>query len=174
MTETPGAETEAETESEVTPGTRVTTGTAGTPGAAGQAGGTATDHQALAERWFTRAWAGGDPSIAEEVFASDFVLNGQVVGPAGPRRSVAAVHAAFSDVGVDLDLVVTDGPFVVTHYTTTARHTGTFRGVPPSGRSVRATGIVVWQVVDGKVVRDWNVFDTAALLAQITAAPPNP
>lgn len=138
----------------------------------------AAGHRALAERWFGLAWAGGDTAIAEEVFAPDFVLNGRTVGPDGPRHSVAAVHRAFSGVRVTLDLVLTDGPHVVTHYTTTARHTGTFRGVPASGRSITATGIVVWEVVDGRVVRDWNVFDTAGLLAQLTgnaapaAAPP--
>ncbi|MBM9508207.1 ester cyclase [Actinacidiphila acididurans] len=128
----------------------------------------AAGHRALAERWFGRAWAGGDTAIAEEVFAPDFVLNGRTVGPDGPRHSVAAVHRAFSGVRVTLDLVLTDGPHVVTHYTTSARHTGTFRGVPATGRSITATGIVVWEVVDGKVVRDWNVFDTAGLLAQLT------
>lgn len=132
--------------------------------------GGAADHRALAEEWFSRAWAGGDTSVAERVFAPDFVLNGRKVGPQGPRRSVEAVHRAFTEVRVELDLVLTDGPFVVTHYTTTARHTGTFRGVPPSGRAVRATGIVIWRMAAGKVVQDWNVFDTAALLAQITAA----
>jgi steroid delta-isomerase-like uncharacterized protein len=126
-------------------------------------------HRNLAERWFRRAWAGGDTSIAEDVFAEHFVLNGTTVGPAGPSRSVAAVHRAFSDVGVALDLVLTDGPHVVTHYTTTARHTGTFHGVPASGRTIRASGIVIWEVAGGKVVRDWNTFDTAGLLAQLTA-----
>jgi steroid delta-isomerase-like uncharacterized protein len=127
------------------------------------------DHRALAEHWFSRAWAGGDTSIAEQVFADDFVLNGRQVGPGGPRRSVQAVHRAFSDVGVDLDLVLTDGPYLVTHYTTTARHTGPFHGVPPTGRSIRATGIVIWEISGGRVVRDWNAFDTAGLVAQLTA-----
>lgn len=134
----------------------------------------AAAHRALAERWFGRAWAGGDTGIAEEVFAERFVLNGREVGPDGPRRSVAAVHSAFSRIGVTLDLVLSDGPYTVIHYTTTARHTGDFRGVPPSGRPVTATGIVIWEVRDGKVVRDWNVFDTAGLLAQIAGAAPSP
>ncbi|WP_225849177.1 ester cyclase [Streptomyces sp. HPF1205] len=134
----------------------------------------AAGHRELAERWFGRAWAGGDTGIAEEVFAGDFVLNGRVVGPDGPRRSVAAVHRAFSGIGVTLDLVLSDGPYAVIHYTTTARHTGTFRGVPASGRPVTATGIVIWRIEDGRVVRDWNVFDTAALLAQISGAGPDP
>ncbi len=128
----------------------------------------AADHRKLAEYWFSRGWAGGDASIAEEVFSEDFVLNGRKVGPAGPRRSVAAVHGAFSDIGVELDLVLTDGPYVVTRYTTTARHTGTYRGVPASGRSIRVSGIVIWKIADGKVVQDWNSFDTAEVVAQIT------
>jgi predicted ester cyclase len=105
------------------------------------------------------------------VFADGFVLNGRPVGPAGPQRSVAAVHGAFSDIGVELDLVLTDGPYVVTHYTTTARHTGVYRGVPATGRSIRVSGIVIWKIADGKVVQDWNSFDTAEVVAQLTAAP---
>lgn len=130
-----------------------------------------TDHARLAEHWFGTAWAGGDVSIADEIFADDFVLNGRKVGPEGPRRSVRGVHRAFSDIGVDLDLVVTDGSHVVTHYTTTARHTGSYRGVHASGNWIRVSGIVIWEIHGGKVVRDWNVFDTGEVVAQITAAP---
>ncbi|WP_320784009.1 ester cyclase [Streptomyces sp. CRN 30] len=126
-------------------------------------------HARLAQHWFGRAWAGGDVTIADEVFAADFVLNGRTVGPDGPRRSVRAVHSAFSDIGVDLDLIITDGSHVVTHYTTTARHTGTYRGVPASDRWIKVSGIVIWEIRGGKVVRDWNVFDTGEVVAQISA-----
>jgi steroid delta-isomerase-like uncharacterized protein len=129
------------------------------------------DHKSLAERWFHRGWAGGDTSIADDIFAADFILNGRKVGPAGPRRSVEAVHSAFSDIGVELDLLLADGRYVITHYTATARHTGDYRGVPASGRPVRASGIVIWEIAGGKVVQDWNSFDTAGLVAQLTAAP---
>ncbi|MFJ9084509.1 MULTISPECIES: ester cyclase [unclassified Streptomyces] len=131
-----------------------------------------TEHARLAETWFGTAWAGGDVSIADQVFAPDFVLNGKQVGPEGPRRSVRGVHKAFSDIEVDLDLVVTDGVHVVTHYTTTARHTGTYRGVPASGNRIHVSGIVIWEVHDGLVRRDWNVFDTGEVIAQITAPHP--
>jgi predicted ester cyclase len=149
----------------------VSRGTAARRGAAADSG-TAAGHRALVDRWFGRAWAGGDTSIAEEVFAADFVLNGRMTGPEGPRRSVAAVHGAFSGIGVSLELVLSDGPYTVIHYTTTARHTGTFRGVAASGRSIRAGGIVIWEIAGGKVVRDWNVFDTAGLLSQISPGRP--
>lgn len=132
--------------------------------------GAASDPRQLVEFWFKKGWAGGDASAAGEVFSQDFVLNGKTVGPAGPQRSVARVHSAFSDIGVDLDLVLTDGPYVVTHYTTTARHTGNYHGVPASGRSIHVSGIVIWKISDGKVVQDWNAFDTAEVVAQITAS----
>jgi len=124
--------------------------------------------RALAEKWFNRGWAGGDVSVAGEVFAADFVLNGTKVGPAGPQRSVVAVHSAFSSIGVELDLLLTAGPYTVTHYTTTAVHTGNYRGVPATGRSIRVSGIVIWLIRDGKVVQDWNCFDTGAVIAQLT------
>lgn len=125
-------------------------------------------HRALAEKWFTKGWAGGDISVADEVFAEDFVLNGARVGPAGPRRSVTAVHSAFSSIGVELDLVLASGSYITTHYTTTAKHTGNYRGVPATGRTIRASGIVIWFIQEGKVVQDWNCFDTATVISQIT------
>jgi len=125
-------------------------------------------HRALAEKWFTKGWAQGDISVAGEVFATDFILNGETVGPAGPQRSVTAVHSAFSEIGVELDLLLTAGPYAVTHYTTMAKHTGNYRGVPATGRSIRVSGIVIWLIRDGKVVQDWNCFDTGAVISQLT------
>ncbi|MFJ8436196.1 ester cyclase [Kitasatospora sp. NPDC094019] len=130
-------------------------------------------HRELVETWFTKGWAGGDTGIAEQVFSPGFVLNGRRVGPAGPRHSVAGVHAAFSDIRVDLDLVLGDGRYVVTHYTTTARHTGDYRGVPATGRSIKVSGIVIWLIENGLVVQDWNAFDTAEVVAQLTAGHDN-
>jgi predicted ester cyclase len=125
-------------------------------------------HRALAEKWFTRGWAGGDISIADEIFAAGFVLNGVTVGPAGPRRSVTAVHNAFSEIEVELDLLLVAGPYTVTHYTATGKHTGNFHGIAPSGRKIRASGIVIWLIRDGKVARDWNCFDNARVISQLT------
>lgn len=125
-------------------------------------------NKALARRWFDEGWSRGNLDIADEIFAPDFTLRGRVVGPDGPRRSVADRRRAFADLTVTIDLQVAEGDFVVTHFTTIARHAGTFCGVPPTGRLVRASGIVVWRVVDGLVREDWNAFDRWGVVEQIS------
>jgi predicted ester cyclase len=122
---------------------------------------------ALARRWFDEGWSRGDVEVAGEVFAADFVLHGKRVGPGGPRRSVQAIRSAFAPMTVHIDLQVTQGPMVVTHYTARGRHTGPYRGIAPTGRWVTASGVQIWTVVDGKVVEDRNVFDEWTLMDQL-------
>lgn len=131
-------------------------------------------NKALARRWFDEGWSRGNLDIAYEIFAPDFTLRGRVVGPDGPRRSVADRRRAFADLTVTIDLQIAEGDLVVTHFTTTARHAGPFCGVPPTGRRVRASGIVVWRVVDGLVREDWNAFDRWGVVEQISRPPSDP
>jgi predicted ester cyclase len=44
---------------------------------------------------------------------------------------------------------------------------GEFCGVPPTGRVVTATGIVIWRIDRGRVVEDRNTFDRWAVVSQI-------
>lgn len=125
-------------------------------------------NKALARRWFEEGWCRGNLAIADEIFAPDLTLRGRRVGPDGPRRSVQDRWRAFADLTVAIDLQVAQGEWVVTHFTTHARHVGEFCGVPPTGRSVTASGIVIWRVVDGLVREDRNVFDRWSVVSQIS------
>jgi predicted ester cyclase len=129
-------------------------------------------NKAMARRWFEEGWCRGNLAIADEIFAPDLTLRGGGVGPDGPRRSVQDRWRAFADLTVTIDLQVAQGEWVVTHFTTQARHVGEFCGVPPTGRSVTAPGIVIWRVVDGLVREDRNVFDRWSVVAQISADAP--
>jgi predicted ester cyclase len=124
-------------------------------------------NKALARRWFREGWELGNVAIAEEIFDRDLMLRGRRVGPEGPRRSVLHRRTAFADMTVHIDLQVAEGDTVVTHFTTRARHVGDFCGVPPTGRVVTATGIVIWRIRHGRVVEDRNTFDRWAVISQI-------
>jgi len=124
-------------------------------------------NKTLARYWFHEGWTLGHVEVAEQVFAPHFALRGRVVGPDGPRRSVLARRAAFADLSATVEHQVADGDLVVTHFSTQARHTGSFQGLAPTGRWVRAEGIVIWRVEDGRVVEDWNVFDLQAIVTQL-------
>jgi steroid delta-isomerase-like uncharacterized protein len=126
-------------------------------------------NKALAQRWLEEGWCRGDLDLAYRVFAPDFTLRGERVGPEGPRRSARWIRTAFAGLTIDIDLQVAQGPLVATHFTAHGRHVGEYQGIPPTGRSVVASGIQIWTVRQGRVVEDLNVFDEWGMVAQLRA-----
>jgi steroid delta-isomerase-like uncharacterized protein len=49
----------------------------------------------------------------------------------------------------------------------TGTHTGTFRGLPPSGRKVRFSGLEINRMVDGRVAEHWFQLDAVTLFEQL-------
>jgi len=129
------------------------------------------EHKAIARRWFAEAWEQGNLAVADEIFAPNFTLSGTPVGPEGPRRNVTATRAAFPDIRISIEDQIAEGDVVVTRYRGYGTHQGAFFGIPPTGRPVIVTGIVIWRFADSKVVEDWTEFDRLGLLQQLDATP---
>ena len=49
----------------------------------------------------------------------------------------------------------------------TGTHTGSFRGLPPTGRKVRFSGLEINRMVDGRVAEHWFQLDAVTLFEQI-------
>lgn len=49
----------------------------------------------------------------------------------------------------------------------TGTHAGPFRGLPPTGRRVRFSGLEINRMVDGKVAEHWFQLDAVALFEQL-------
>jgi steroid delta-isomerase-like uncharacterized protein len=49
----------------------------------------------------------------------------------------------------------------------TGTHTGTFRGLPPTGRKVRFSGLEINRMVDGRVAEHWFQLDAVTLFEQL-------
>ncbi len=127
-------------------------------------------NKALARRWFEEGWHNGRLDLAPEIFAADFVLRGELVGPAGPQRSVRYIRSVFAPMTVTVDLQIAEDDIVVSHYTARGRHTlAAYQGIPITGREVMASGVQIWRVRDGLAVQDWNTFDEWGLVAQLQA-----
>ena len=45
-------------------------------------------------------------------------------------------------------------------------HRGSFAGVEPTGRSVEATLMIIYRILDGRISEHWLQFDSAGLLQQ--------
>lgn len=126
-------------------------------------------NKALARRWFEEGWSRGNLDVADRIFAPEFLLGGERVGPEGPKQSVRSRRAAFSGLRVDVGLQVAEGPWVASWYTTRGTHVGEFAGVAPTGRAIFSEGIQLWRVENGLVVEDRNVFDRSRVVSQLLA-----
>jgi steroid delta-isomerase-like uncharacterized protein len=130
---------------------------------------------AVYRRLVDDVWNRGDPAAVDEIFAPDFVGNDPgpphlIDGPAGMKRFVAQMRAAFPDWAVTTDDLMVDGDRLISRWTVRGTHRGPFAGVEPTGRSIEVRGISIHRVVDGRIVENWHGVDKLGLLRQIGAA----
>lgn len=126
----------------------------------------------VVDRFTDKAWNGGNLDVIDELFSEDYVGHDPpnpepVLGTEGMKNFLRMYHAAFSDAHIDLDDVLVDGDKVVTRWTGTGTHDGDLMGIPPTGRSVKFTGIRIFRLADGKVVEGWVNWDTFGLMKQL-------
>ena len=70
------------------------------------------------------------------------------------------LHLAVQDASADEHMVAQRILF-------TGTHTGDFRGLPPTNRKVRFSGIEINRMVDGKVAEHWFQLDAVTLFQQL-------
>ena len=71
-----------------------------------------------------------------------------------------------------VDDALADGDKVVRRVSWTATHTGTFLGIPPSGRRVTCRETIILRIAQGKIAEEWNAADLLGLLQQLGAVRP--
>jgi len=130
---------------------------------------------------FFEAWNAGDLIQADSHEADDLVAERPgAPGPMNKEQTRAYTQnflSAFPGSQFKIWLTVTDGGYVVDHWSITGTHRGTLYSpsghpIPPTGKSVVLKGTLTSEVKDGKVLRSWGYFDLADLLGQIGLLPP--
>jgi predicted ester cyclase/ketosteroid isomerase-like protein len=66
---------------------------------------------------------------------------------------------------------VEQGNLIVRRIVATQTHSGQFMGVPATGKKSTFEGFEMFEIIDGKIVRNWILPDTCSLLQQIGAFP---
>ncbi len=78
-----------------------------------------------------------------------------------------ADFSAFSDIKIEIVQQVAEGDRVVSYITTQGTHSGTFYGMPPTGKSISLAAIRIDLIQDGKIAEHWSVSDGASLMQQL-------
>ena len=126
----------------------------------------------VALAFIDRVFVHQDPAAVDELAAEDFTAH--TFGPLPPgreplREAMARAGAGVSDPVFRVEDVIAEGDRVAVRLTTGAVHSGTFMGVPASGRRYSISEIHIFRIRDGRVAEHWHEFDRAALLRQLRA-----
>lgn len=134
---------------------------------------TATNRE-IVRRYYDRVYNSRELDALEDVLAPAFVSSGP--GGAGMDRAahIAALRsslAALPDLRLTIEEQIAEGDAVVTRWSATAHHEGTLFGIPPTGRAVSASAVHIHHLKDGRLIDQWEQFDTLGMLRQLGVLP---
>jgi steroid delta-isomerase-like uncharacterized protein len=87
----------------------------------------------------------------------------------GWREFHTGFYAAFPDLNIRVDRLLSAGDTVVAEARVTGTHRGEFGGLPATNRAVDVPAAFIVDVADGQVKRWHTYFDAAAVLRQLGA-----
>ena len=127
------------------------------------------ENKLLVKRYL-ELWNTGDPAIADEIFAPNYVDHlhpNSEPGPESVKQEVASFRAAFPDVHATIEQMIGEGDIVAFRFVLRGTHQGQFDPFPPTGQEVVLTGMDFVRIVDGKLVELWSSQDTLSWVQQL-------
>jgi predicted ester cyclase len=88
-------------------------------------------------------------------------------GREGLREGMRRAGAGVSEARFEVHDMIAEDDRVAVRLTTSARHTGPFMGIEPTGKQYLIDEIHIFRIADGQLVEHWHAFDRAALLDQL-------
>jgi predicted ester cyclase len=152
------------------------TATATTPLASTATSGANTAHKELVQRLaqaIETCFRTGDTGPLDEVLSPNLVnhIPGMPGDREGLKQALAGFRAAFPDLTVTVEEVLSCGDRVVDRLTWSATHTGPMMGIPASGKRVTVGEMHIGRVENGKFVERWGHWDALGMMQQIGAVP---
>jgi predicted ester cyclase len=88
-------------------------------------------------------------------------------GREGLREGMRRAGAGISDPEFTIHDLIAEGDEVAARLTTSARHTGSFMGIEPTGERYSVDEMHIFRLREGLLVEHWHEFDKAKLMAQL-------
>jgi steroid delta-isomerase-like uncharacterized protein len=136
-------------------------------------------NKSIVRRWVEEGWNKGNPAVADQLYAPDYVQHEPAPAPVTSREALKQYMAdyltAFPDLHFTLDDLVAEGDRVVWRFSSTGTHRGAFMGIPSTGKTGNITGMVMFRLENSRIVEGWVNIDTLGLLQQLGVIPmPSP
>ncbi|TIN16403.1 MAG: ester cyclase [Mesorhizobium sp.] len=117
-----------------------------------------------------------DEKLANELVSPNAIFHvpgrpEPITGPAGYMAIVAMMRAGFSDIQWTLEEAVAEENKIAAHFTMYGTHTGPFMGVPSTQKTIHVQALNIYQLENGKIVKEYGQPDLLGLLMQLGAFP---
>jgi steroid delta-isomerase-like uncharacterized protein len=114
----------------------------------------------------------GNLALLDKFVAPGYVEHSEGFQGVEPfRQQVAAFRAAFPDLRVTIEDVLTDGDRFASRTTVTGTHTGDLMGMPGTGKRISVEAVDIGRVHDGQAAERWGGLNMYALLTQLGVIP---
>lgn len=113
-------------------------------------------NEELLERVFSADWADGNPLRPD-----------QTSGIEGMREFVHYYQRAFHNAHFTITHLFASDKQVAIRYEVSAVHVGPAFGIPPTGKTFNSTGILIYDMKDGKIFRTWQELDLMGIIKQL-------
>ncbi|MFC2062817.1 ester cyclase [Chloroflexota bacterium] len=122
------------------------------------------ENKNILQRIWEEAFNEGNIEIIDELYTADFIYHGpggyEIKGREGLKKLVTMLHTSFTDLHFTVDNLIAEADKVVSVWT--------MRGKYKGNKQVTNPGIIVSQIVDGKVTEDWEIYDRLYLAQQVS------
>jgi steroid delta-isomerase-like uncharacterized protein len=105
--------------------------------------------------------------VVSEDLLTPKIMSGIPTGIEGAKAAHRIMLAGFPDYETIIDDIFAEGDKVAVRITMSGTNTGSFMGIPATGKHVSFTGIYIARIANGKIVEHWGEEDGVSLLQQL-------
>lgn len=113
-------------------------------------------NEELLERCFDPEWADGNPLRVD-----------QVAGYEGMRQLIKSYKKGATDAHFTITHLFADKSHAAIRYEVVATHTGPLFGLPATGKQFTSTGLVLYEMKDGRILTSWQELDLSGIIRQL-------
>jgi steroid delta-isomerase-like uncharacterized protein len=124
----------------------------------------------VVKRYWEGKWNERRPEILDELQTADVKYHGpsmQMNNLEEYKQVYNMYLSAFHETQITIDELIAEGDKVMSRATMTGVHNGDLGGIPPTGKSIKATAFTVFRLVDGKIAEEWEILDELGLMHQL-------
>ena len=118
----------------------------------------------------------GNMEIGREIIAPDVIFYAPtspepMTGLEGYAAVLDMMRGAMPDVHWTVEETIAEGDKVMIRFTMSGTQTHPLMGIPATGKSIRVTAMNIYELRDGKIIREHGLPDLFSLLGQLGVLP---